>query len=208
MSSSNLIRWSGLSALVGGILLAVLDVLEFVAYGGQADSVAAGTGAFLYVNVFYLLAIVLIFLGLVGLYARQAEQAGTLGVIAFVVAVTGMVLMSGLQWSTLTFAPWLAEVAPEIMDSEPTGLPAAMFMITLALFALGWLLFGIASLQTRILNRGASILMIIGAIILFVGFLMVIPVGATIIFDAALAWMGYGLWSVPRESASMAEQAA
>jgi hypothetical membrane protein len=160
------------------------------------------------VNARYIVGIVLVFLGLVGLYARQAEQAGTLGLIAFVVAFTGMVMMSGLQWSTITFGAWLAEVAPELMDSEPTGVPAAMFMITLILFALGWLLFGFASLQARVLNRGASILLIVGSVLLFVGFLMELPVGTTIIFDAAVAWMGYTLWSNPSESDSMAQEAA
>ena len=208
MSSSNLIRWSGLAALVGSLLLAVLEVIEFATYGGQADSAAAATSAFLYVNALYIVGIVLVFLGLVGLYARQAEQAGTLGLIAFLVAFTGMVMMSGLQWSTLTFGAWLAEVAPEIMDSEPTGVSAAMFMISLILFALGWLLFGFASLQARVVNRGATILLIIGSMLLFVGFLMEFPIGTTIIFDAAVAWMGYSLWSTQSEPASIAEATA
>jgi hypothetical protein len=208
MSSSNLIRWSGLAALVGAVLLAILEVIEFATFGSQSDSAAAATSAFLYVNALYIVAILLIFLGLVGLYARQAEQAGTLGVIAFVVAFIGMVMMAGLQWSTLAFGPWLAEAAPELMDSEPTGVPAALFMLTLVFFAIGWLLFGFASLQARVLQRGASILLIIGSLLFLVGFLIEIPVGATIIFGAAVIWLGYSLWSNPRAPASIAEQAA
>lgn len=206
MSSSKLIRWSGLAALVGGVLVAFMDIIEFALFGNQADSVAAATSAFIYINALFLVAIVLIFLGLVGLYARLAEQAGTLGVIAFVVAFTGMVMVSGLQWSTITFGPWLADVAPELMDSEPTGVPATVFMLSLVLFALGWLLFGFASLRAMVLNRGASILLIIGSVLFFVALLIDFPL--SIVFDAAIAWMGYALWTNPSESASMGQEAA
>ena len=110
MSSSNLIRWSGLAALVGSVLLVVLDVVEFVLVGDQPDSVAAATSAWVILQVSFIVAIVLISLGLVGLYARQAEQAGTLGLIAFLVAFIGTVMTSGAQWSTAFIAPALASV--------------------------------------------------------------------------------------------------
>lgn len=206
MSSSNLIRWSGLAALIGGLMIAILEVFEYVLYGGEPDSAAAATGTFLTIYVLYMVAIVLIFLGLVGLYARQAEKAGTFGVIAFVAAVIGMVMMSGLQWSVLTFGAWLAEIAPEIFDSEPTGIAATMFMITLALFVLGWILFGIASLRASVLNRIAAVVLIVGSVWLFVAFMVELP--ATVIFAIGFAWLGYSLWSIPSESSAMVQEAA
>jgi hypothetical protein len=206
MSSSNLIRWSGLAALIGGVTIAILDVLEFVLYGGEADSVAAATSTFAIMYVLYMVATVLIFLGLVGLYAHQAEKAGTFGVVAFVAAVAGMVMMSGFLWSALTFGVWLAEVAPEIVDSEPTGVAATMFMVTLALFALGWILFGIASLRASVLNRIASVVLIVGSVWFFVAFMIGFP--ATVIFAIGLAWLGYSLWSIPSESAALAQEVA
>jgi hypothetical protein len=194
-----------MAALVGGVLLVVLEVIDFALFGGQVDSVSAATSAFLILYTAYLVSIVLIFLGLLGLYAHQAEQVGTLGLIAFLVAFIGMLMMYGLQWSTLVFGVWLADVAPEIFDLEPTGVAASMFFITLVLFALGWLLFGLVSLQAKVLQRGASILLMVGSVAVLVGFMFEIPV-STIVFDAALVWMGYALWSGTGESASIAQE--
>lgn len=194
MSSSNLIRWSGLAALVGSVLLVVLDVAEFVLIGGQPESVAAATTALTIVRVSFLAPIVLTSLGLVGLYTRQAEQAGTLGLISFLVAFIGTVMLAGVQWSAAFIGPWLAGVAPELLDSEPSAVLIAGIMLSFVLLALGWLLFGLASLRARVLPRGAAVLLMVGAALMFVLLLLELP-GSTLVFGVALAWMGYALWT-------------
>jgi hypothetical protein len=200
MSSSNLIRWSGLAALLGGVLIAVFDVAEFVLIGGQPESVAAGTSALIIVRVAFLVPIVLVILGLVGLYARQAEQVGSLGLIAFLVALTGTVMVFGVQWTSAFVGPWLAQVAPELLDAEPAGLLGAGFILSFVLLALGWLLFGLVSLQATVLPRGAAVLLMVGAVLLFVLLLLDVP-GSSVVFGASLAWMGYALWSGAGEGA-------
>jgi len=194
MSSSNLIRWSGLAGLAGGILVAVFDVAEFVVIGGRPESAAAGTSAVIIVRVAFLVPIVLTMLALVGLYARQAEQAGTLGLVAFLVAFIGTAMVFGLQWSAAFIGPWLAEAAPGLVDAEPSGLLTAAFLLSFLLFALGWLLFGLASLQARVLPRGAAVPLIAGAVLFFVFLLLEVP-GSGAVFGAALAWMGYAVWT-------------
>jgi hypothetical protein len=201
MSSSNLIRWSGLAAVVGAVLLIVLDVAEFILISGQPESAVAGTSALIIVRVFYMVSLTLMLLGLVGLYARQVEQSGSLGLIAFLVAIFGIVMTAGAQWGAAFLGPWLAEVAPAILDAEPTGLFVAGFILTFLLFALGWLLFGLASLQAKVLPRGASILMIVGAALFFVMLFLELP-GSTVVFGVALAWLGYALWSGAGETAA------
>jgi hypothetical protein len=185
---------------VGSVLLVVLDVAEFVVIGGQPESVAAATSAVIIVRVSFIMALVLIILGLVGLYSRQVEQAGTLGLIAFLVALIGTVMVAGLQWSAAFIGPWLAEVAPELLDTEPSGVLTAGFMLSFALLALGWLLFGLASLRARVLPRGAAVLLMVGAPLLFVILFLELP-GSTVVFGVALAWMGYALWTGAGETA-------
>ena len=112
MVSSHLLRWSGLAALVGGVLYAVLSILEFLLFGGQSDSAAVASRAWLIVEVAYVLASTLLILGLVGLYMLQAEPAGRLGLIAFLGSLTGTVMLAGADWSAAFFGPWVAEAAP------------------------------------------------------------------------------------------------
>lgn len=206
MSSSNLIRWGGLAALVGGVLLVVLNILELVLFGGQADSGAVASGAWVIVEVAYILTGVLVILGLMGLYACQARQAGTLGLIAFVGALAGTVMLAGADWSAAFLGPAVAESAPEIIDADPSGATLVGILVTMLLAALGWLLFGLASLQAGVLPRGAAVLLIIGAVLTFVLIFAELPLDV-VVLGAAVAWMGYALWSSATEPSSISEVA-
>jgi hypothetical protein len=194
MTSSDLKRWSGLAALVGGGLLVAFGVVEFLLLGNQPDSEAAASGAWILVQGAYLVADMLIGLGLVGLYMRQAQEAGTLGVIAFVLAFIGGMMTAGVTWSEAFFGAWLAKAAPELLDADPTGVVVAGVLLSYGLFALGWLLFGWASLRAGVLPRGAAILLMIGAVLFALVGLLDLPF-ATVVVGVAVAWMGVALWS-------------
>lgn len=207
MWTSNLIRWGGLAALVGGVLFVVLEVLEFALFGDQPYSAVAATSAWIIVQAAWIVAMLLVLLGLGGLYARQVEQTGALGLVAFLMALIGTVMAVSLEWTAAFYEPWLAEIAsPEILDAEPSGVAIVGYLLAIVLFTLGWLLFGLASLQARVLPRGAAVLLMVGAVLLFVILLLEIP-GYSVVFGAALAWMGYSLWSGTGEPVLRAEKA-
>lgn len=69
------------------------------------------------------------------------------------------------------------------------------FVPSVVAFALGWLLFGVASLQTQVFHRPAVLLLIIGAVI------AVIPLPlSTVVLAAAIAWLGYDLFTSMRDT--------
>lgn len=124
----------------------------------------------------------LVVLGLVGLYVRQAEATGLLGLAGFLVAFLGMAFVSALG------VEGVEGVAP--------------------LADLGWALFGVASLRAGVYPRVASILLIVSAVIggmfsllvvaLIVGpasLLVYVGVGAGLVLNVVIAWMGYDLFS-------------
>lgn len=211
MVSSNLTRWSGLAALIGGVLFIISEVAQFILFGDQPESSAAATDAWIILDMFFLVSIVLIILGLVGLYTTQAGQARVFGLIAFLVAMIGTAMLFGFVWTGTFVLSYLADAAPEyvdpgFLDADPSGALIMGVLLTFVLFAVGWLLFGLTSLQARVLPRGASILLMIGALLFFVLFMLELP-GATLLFGAALAWMGYALWSGTGEPTMSAEAA-
>jgi hypothetical protein len=207
MSSSNLKRWSGLAAVFGGGLFAVLGAAEPLLLGNQPYSKAAATGAWIVIQGAYILAAVLVNLGLVGLYLSQAQKAGPLGLIAFLVTFIGGIMAAGATWSEAFFGAWLARAAPELLDVEPAGIVVVGALLSFVLFALGWFLFGLASLQAAVLPRGAAIILMIGAALFAVVGAMELPF-ATVLFGAALTWMGYGLWSPTSDKSDFIAEAA
>ena len=215
MSSAKLIRWSGLAAMAGGIVLAIIGIVTGLAEMSmpeeEAMSVIARTNVWQITMPLMLAAMILVLLGLVGLYGRQAEQAGSFGLIAFVFAFVGTALAVGLMWVFAFVVPALAEAAPTILDAdEPPGTLGVAFFLSFILFALGWLLFGVASLRARVFPRWASLLLIIGTILSFVvdmlPFSIPIPLDL-LVLGTGLIWLGYTLWSGLTQPAATIEPA-
>lgn len=195
-------RWSGLAAVVGGVLLFMVTIVEIFAYGNAPVSEAMAHGVWIPASILFLVAFALITLGLVGLYTGQAEQAGRLGLVAFLTTFAGMLMAFGFAWTHTFLLPVLAAAFPDvlvtIMDTNPPAILIAGFLVAVILFDLGWLMFGVASLRGGVWPRGASVLMIIGAVLDFVFVFLDVSTGvngiAGLVLVAAVAWMGATLW--------------
>jgi hypothetical protein len=187
MSSSNLIRWAGLAAILAGVLLVVGDLLDLaIGFGDEPFSEVATTGTHALQSWIRLIGAVLLLIGLVGLYARQSEAAGPLGLAGFLVAFLGTALVMGFFWAILFLTPTLAVEAPVLLDEGP---PPGFFF-TLITFSVGWLLFGIATLLARVYPRTAALVLIIGAVI------SILPLPFTgIVLAVAVAWLGFALFT-------------
>jgi hypothetical protein len=180
MSSSSLIRWGGLAAMVAGVLFIIVDLISLFVFGFSQRFTEAiiSSGLLLFRSAVTPLAGALVLLGLVGLYARQSEAIGIPGLASFLIAFVGTVLAQGSILAAL-----LAD--------------------------LGWALFGVASLQARVYPRMASILLIIGATSTGAfsalprsepgSLLMYAVMGADIILNAAIAWLGFSLFAKRRD---------
>lgn len=89
MSSSSLVRWSGLAAMVAGVLLFIAELLELLpAFDDLPFSELALTGIFTFQLTLYLVGLILVAVGLTGLYAHQSEVAGPLGLVGFLEAIS------------------------------------------------------------------------------------------------------------------------
>ena len=185
MSSSSLIRWAGLAAVLSGVSSVIGDLLGLTVDLESAES--AATTPYVLIFVLYLLGTVLLLLGLVGLYAGQSEAAGVLGLVVFLVAFLGTALFSGAVWFELFITPSLAAEAPELAEAE---LGLAGFVVSFLLVVLGWLLFGAATLRARVYPRPAAVLLIVGALISFAP----VPLSG-IVLSVAVAWLGFVLFT-------------
>jgi hypothetical protein len=176
--------------MVAGVLLLIAELLEaLTGSGDETFSELAQTGLFLFQLALYLLGMTLLLIGLVGLYARQSETAGPLGLAGFLVALIGVVLFAGFFWANIFLAPALALRAPEFLD---LGGRFPGFFPALLTYAVGWFLFGLASLRARVYPRAAAILLVVGAALDPLGGLHLPFIG--VVIDAAFVWLGFSLF--------------
>ena len=190
MTLEPLIRRAGLASLVAAVLIIISQFIGLIAYSTDLSmSELVKTAPATLYNILKLAGFVMLLLGLVGLYARQSAAGGILGSIGFLVAFSGTALVTGDWWFEAFVVPWLADVAPRSLEVPPSGTLIAGGMTGFALFALGWVLFGIASFRARVFPRWASIVLIIGGLLGyqagFPPFLIVLALG--------VGWMGYWL---------------
>jgi hypothetical protein len=182
MKTQTLIRWSGLLAIVAAVLNALFGLLWI---GGP--TLLGWVPSFLFF-------VVLVF-AMIGLYAAQVEHSGWLGLVAFVLSALGaMVMSTGNLLSIAEFSG--VSGAQAVEDFYSTTVPFSI-MAPLCFFS-GLLLFGISTLRSGVFPRWAGILLSVGAVITFVFILAFAPLAfvfGIMLLSAALAWMGWALWS-------------
>lgn len=196
MSSSTLIRWGGAAAMLVAALFVAADLLSLSISPKFPSSASLTSEPYAIQSVLKLAGAALLLLGLLGLHARQAEAAGPLGTVGFLAAFSGTALVVGSFWATAFFAPAMAVADPASFDAlqGPPVRLAGAFVVTMATFVLGWMLFGVAALRARVYPRGAALLLIIGSP-LALGTLLVVGFPTGVFFSAAVAWLGYALYS-------------
>jgi hypothetical protein len=211
ITTSGLIRWTGLAAMGAGIIFAgiqpihPLDVLSSVTTGQWAITESLKT--------------VMAFLGLfgmAGLYVRQVKAAGWLGLAGYLLFSLFFALTTAFAFAEAFILPLLATEAPTfvegflgIFNGHPieTNLGAlpALYALAALGYVLGGLLFGIATFRAGILPRWAGGLLAFAAVspLLLASLLphpldriLAVPMGISLI------WLGYALWSERRAPVS------
>ena len=217
VTASSLIRWSGLAALVAGLIFAGIQPIH------PPDVVASvTTGEWAIITTLKLAMCLLFLLGIAGIYARQVERAGWLGLAGFLLLTLSWWLQTAFVFAEAYILPELANAAPQFVESflgivnpgSPVEmnigvLPAAYGLLGI-LYMLGGLLFGIATLRAGILPRWPAGLLAVAALLTPAAALLphdiqrlaAIPVGL------ALAWLGYALWSERSERRAQASDPA
>jgi hypothetical protein len=216
ITPSKLIRWTGVAAIVAGLIFAGYQPI-------QPPEVLSSvtTSAWAIITPLKTAMCLLFLLGWTGLYARQVKEAGWLGLAGYLLLSLSWALQFAFVFATAFILPLLATTAPRFVDnllrsaSGPVSgvnlgaLPALYTLVGIG-YILGGLLFGIATLRAGILSRWAAGLLVVASA-LPVAFLLpsvvaLIPPNiqhlAAMPLGVAVAWLGYALLSERRKQAS------
>jgi len=181
-------RYAGPIAVVAGVFVAVVDLGRFVL---RRDDLVAmlRDPAYLVVNGLYFLAFPVLLIALVAVHGRQAGEAGRFGLVAFCAAILGTVTMGGNMWFEGFAVPWLADVLPQVFTAEKTVTLVVGALASYLFFALGWVLYGLASFRARVFPVGISILMVFAGVAGYQAGLPPYGVPIGIVFAALGGWL-------------------
>ena len=196
MLSSNLIRSSGLLALLGGGLWTATWILVFTADGTRDVFGFSERGS----RTLLLNPAMLFFMaGLAGFHAKQAGRSQSLAKGGFVICLLGLGTM--LLGNIIEF--WVSE---PFYGTQAPGW--AMMGVGLLLLPIGLLLFGIGTLKARVFSgwRRAVpfVLGLILALLILSGVVLMLLSGSrqkgflgVVLSTIAVGWavLGYALWS-------------
>ena len=153
------------ASIVGGAALVISFLLEWLVVPYEKLGVAAAdlTASYLVASSLRLLSTVLFLWALLALYNRQSIATGTLGLWGFVVAFFGTALFAGSVWAEVFVYPTLARVAPTVFTGQSAEASSLIIGKNLSayLFAIGIVLFGLATLKAGVYPRWASALLVV-----------------------------------------------
>lgn len=198
---TNLIRYGGPAAVLGGVLLAVLFLLDELAIAGVL------TGALFESHWGYHVLNVpmnmLLTIGVLGLFAHQAASFGKPGKVGSYLSLAGFALATLGGIAIIGFELGVGE------ESTPGVLDMFIHLVAALLFVVGSVVFGVATLRAGVLPRGGALLAILGPIVFFGMIFFGVEGGLPIVLGPALfglgwAWLGYALLSERGEPADQA----
>jgi hypothetical protein len=186
-----LARVAGPIALGAGALLLVQQLVMVTFLDRSRIEATMAHPLFIPLAAAYFVAFCGLLVALVAAYSWEADEAGMFGVLGFLTAVVGTMFLAGDLWFEAFAVPWLGDVAPAALHAAGGTLVIGAFT-SYVLFAVGWLLFGLASIRARVFPVPISIAIVVGGII---GFQAALPPFA-IPLAVAMGWLG--AWMIRR----------
>lgn len=212
MSKTNMLRWSGMSLILAGVMLTLATIIH--PSSETVSNILAQEGRLITGHWLYLFYSVFLLLGLPGFYAVHARKLGRTGLVGFLLAFFGTLIYA--VSSDYGFnAPVLARLAPETLNAINAYPPIiAMDVLMVICMLAGFIMLGIAIQRSKVLPVWSGIFiavgwplyMIAGAISLeafrplwFLVIISAIVVGAGLIRIGSILWMEKRLEMLPAE---------
>lgn len=204
ITSSKLIRWSGLAAMGAGIIFAGIQPVH---PPDVLSSVTTSTWTIIIALKWIMCFLFLI--GFTGLYARQVERAGWLGLAGYLMLMVAWFIQTGYVFAEIFILPALSTAAPQFVESflgiatmqsgqMDLGAAVPLYGLLSALIIIGSLLFGIATFRARILPRWPAALLALTVVFIPVAALLphaVQRIVGAVPLGIAVAWLGFALFT-------------
>jgi hypothetical protein len=154
---------AGAIALGTGMFFVATDLGRWPLLGNRLA--LAADPLLIAVNAAYFFAFVGLMIALIAVHGRLAVSLGRFGLVAFVAAVVGVMTQGGNMWFDGFAVPWLAQAWPPVFTTSPGVSLQIGGLLSYVLFALGWVLYGLAALRARALPVVLSLGLVVGGVL-------------------------------------------
>jgi len=190
-------RAAGPLAIAAGALMVVAQ-LTMWPFDETAHVAMTRNGVFQVAGAVYFLGFCVLLFALIAAYRWEEERAGRLGLAGMVGAAVGTMALGGDLWFESFAVPWIADEVPQAFETEPTTVLALGAIASYLLFAGGWALFGVASLQAGVFPKAISVAIIVSGLLGFSALLP--PFGVPL----GLTMFALGVWMIRSPRTSLA----
>jgi hypothetical protein len=187
MTKTQITTWAGALCLTAAVLIVSSELLRLAV--GLASGDSAATLAHTLTYGLALAGMYVLLLALTAVYVGHQGALGVLGLVGYLTAAAGTVLVAGDWWFEAFAVPMIGSQAPEILKLPPGGSVLVGAMVTSALFAAGWIAFGVAVFRSGAFFRPAAVLVVVGGAcgVLALSTPYQVPLAV------AVGWIGYML---------------
>jgi len=184
----------GVAHIFGGVFVAIAYTLH---PHHQTPEIISGQ-FWLIIHILFALSLIFGIFGLIGLYQLHLKKSRLSGFIGFLLAVSSLIGIFGLNYFEAFINPVLAIESPGFVDNYGAGtmigLVTFLFPISGAMFLFGYGLLCIDLLRAKTLNHQAVVLTIIGTFVFGLGlsglFPMIVVKAGSVLFGAGLVGLG------------------
>src|SRR3954447_22045361 len=149
MPRTPLAKFAGPSALGAAVLIVIAQAM-MLPFDPKEHVATTQEPLFRIGGVIYMVGFLLLMILLVSVADWLVTAAGRLGTVAILVAIIGTMMLGGDLWFETFAVPWLSDMAPSALDTDPTTLLALGGLASYITFAGGWALVGVAGLRAHL----------------------------------------------------------
>lgn len=184
------LRQAGWLAITAGVLVLIAQIMMWQ-FDQTMNLETSQNPIFIAAKIILLAGFIVLMFALIAVHGFQAQAAGRFGLAAYALAIIGTMLLGGDLWFESFAVPWWASGPGAVgLTAKPWVVMGLGAIVSYALFAAGWTLFGIASVRARVYPLVISIAVILGGIAGYSALLA--PWGIVL----ALAVTMLGIWIV------------
>ena len=191
----------GVAHMFGGLFVGIAYTLH---PHHQTPEIISGQ-FWLIIHTLFALSLIFGIFGLIGLYQQHLKKSRLSGFIGFLLAVTSLIGIFGLNYFEAFINPVLAKEAPGFVDNYGAGtmigLVKILFPVSGAMFLFGYIMLCVDMLRAKTLNYPAVVLTIVGTLVFGLGlsglFPMIVVKIGSVLFGSGLIGLGIAVIRKP-----------